>query len=205
MSMLYSRFFRECSQVCEDFQLSFGDVNVLSGTSYTPVNNYSLTRSWIDHYPCTETICSAGKVPSINYNCLFSDNFPMIVTAKLEKLPITTPYEKTFSKIKWEFNKNVKADRLLELLCDKLAVTDHSKFISSAPFCQRNDHKNNLETKWARFFQVVCDVGKQVFIETNEQLNTVPGWNMHVDEYYERSRTAFLNLQNVCSMRFSRA
>ena len=72
--------------MCEDFQHSFADVNVLSGSSYTPVNNYFLTRSWIDHCLCTETVCSAGTVLSINNNYLGSDHFPMMVTIKLEIL-----------------------------------------------------------------------------------------------------------------------
>ena len=209
-----SRFFREWNQVCEDFHLSFADVETLPGTSYTHVNNCSLTRSWIDHCLCTETVRSAVTGVSINYNYLGSDHFPLMVTIKLDMLHLTTPYENMCSKIKWEFNNDAKVDRFFELVGDKLALPGNAGFTCSAPFCERNDHRINLETNWASFSQLVCDVGKQVFGLTNKKPNAVPGWNIYIKEYYERSRSAFLNWRNAGSprsgsladaMRFSRA
>ena len=86
--------------MCEDVHLSFADVIVFPGTSYTHVNNCSLTRSWIHHCMYIETVCSAVTGVSTDYNYYLSfDYFPVMVTIQLEMLARTTPYENTCIKL----------------------------------------------------------------------------------------------------------
>ena len=100
------------------------------------------------------------------------------------------------------------------MVCGFLPLAGNARFNCFAPFCERHDQKNILETNWARFSQIVRDVGKQFFVDTRKLPSTVPGWNAHVKDYHERSRSAFLNWRNTGSprsgpianaMRFSRA
>ena len=119
---------------------------MLPGTWYTHVNNCSPTRSWIDHYLCTKMVRSAVTSVSIEYNYMGSDNFPMMVTIKLKMFLIPTLYKNTCFKIKWEFTNDDKTETFFELVCGSLPLTGKARLNCSAPFRERNNHKNNLET-----------------------------------------------------------
>ena len=164
----------------EDFHLTLACVNVFPRTSYTHVINCYLIRSWIDHCLWTETACPAVTDIFIDYNYLGSDNSLMMVTIKLGLMPITTLHENTYCKIKWDFNNADKSEHFFQLVCGNLVLADNAMYNCFDTYYVRNDHKNNLETNWAMFSQLVYDVGKQVFGETHNQPNTLSGWNSHV-------------------------
>ena len=196
-----SSFFAEWNQACEDFHLSFVDVTRLPLTSYTHFNNGSLTRSWVDHCLCTETVRSAVDDISIDYDYFGSDHFPMMVTVKLDLMPETTLDQNTSNTINWDFNSTGKADRFFDLICDNLSLADNALNRCFDPYCKRDDHMSCLDYNWSMFSELVCNVGRQIFGVSRSRPNIVPGWNVHVKEYYERSRTAFFNWREAGSPR----
>ena len=89
---------------------------------YAHINNASLSNSWPDHCFSLKTVRGTIKcnVTSYEYG---SDHFPMYVKLDQSYLPefnIQDNFDKT--KIKWNFNDNVKMNRFYHLLITKLNI-----------------------------------------------------------------------------------
>ena len=209
-----SRFFLEWSQICEDYNVVFADTTVLPATSYTHVNNCSLTRSWLDHCLCTQTVRSSITSIDIDYCYRSSDHFALSIDVGFDSIPVTTYAQSGEDNIKWDFSNEEKVERFFDLVCDSLEMMQGIGSSCVVPYCEHGEHKTSLEVNWSGFTQSVRNYGRRVFGVASFQQPVVPGWNAHVRQFYDNSRRAFLNWRQAgCprdgpsaeAMRFSRA
>ena len=61
-------FYNEWTAPREEMDMVFSDVEMLEGSSYTHVNNASLSRTWIDHCLSSATVHSSIQEIFINYD-----------------------------------------------------------------------------------------------------------------------------------------
>ena len=153
---------------------------MLSRTSYIHVNKGSLTRSWVDHCLCSETVRSAVDDISINYDYFGSDHFPIMVTVKLGLTPETTLDQSTCTKISWNFNNKGKTDRVFDLVCVNLALAINALYTCFDPHGKRVDHLNCSDSNWSMICDLVCNVGGQIIGVSHNYPAIVPGWNEHI-------------------------
>ena len=53
---LGDRYFCEWMKICEDYNLTFSDVDALTESSFTHINCGTLSRSWLDHVLSSSTV-----------------------------------------------------------------------------------------------------------------------------------------------------
>ena len=200
-------YFNEWNLVCEEYDLIFSDVVKLPSSSFTHVNNASLTKSWLDHCLVSRTVHNSILELNIDNNYYGSDHFPLKISIQLDRLPERVDIDSSEDqslKINWNFGDDYKSFIFYEELYRNLVERAPLNSLCVSPSCSESEHKNVLDHVFEKFVQIVNDVGVLVYGTVNPQAqrHNVPGWNTHVRDFYESSRQAFLSWRENGSPRF---
>ena len=168
----------------------FAAVERLPTTSYTHINNGSLSKSWLDHCLVSSTVNTAIDSVNIIYEDYLSDHLPLTVNLKINKLPVQTDSFERSPKIKWDFENSDKNNAFFRAIEINLISQPH-RLLCDGSSCDENDHNNLLETMWNDFIRTVSSNAQAIFGTESSRRYVVPGWNNYVREHYAASREAF--------------
>ena len=82
-----NEFYAELEQLCIQKDLIISDVMKLPDSTFSHVNQGSLSRSWLDHCVSSPYLHRSIVDISIDNNYTGSDHFPLYVSFKLGNLP----------------------------------------------------------------------------------------------------------------------
>ena len=147
-------YYQQWVSACEEYELTFSDVTHLPATSYTHVNNCSLSRSWLDHCLTSQTVHSCIADVSIDYNYHGSVHFPILVDLRIPSIQSVQIVECDSYRVKWDFSDDPKTDRFYNLIRERLAASDlnHHCFREK---CTVNSHCKWVDCMWTEFTNVI--------------------------------------------------
>ena len=182
------RYYREWEKVCEDYDLTFCDVNALPDTSVTHVNNATLSGSWLDHCLCTQTVHASIDHIDIDDNYFGSDHFPMVVYLNFLSLPRMNSAHVSKERIAWDFAAEDKVSQFYNLVEQRLT---NNASVCLSQYCDSASHRCDLDSSWTRFAEVIRASGRSVFGVSQNRMHTIPGWNLRVKDLYVQARMLF--------------
>ena len=190
--MCWGDFYQEWVQVIEEFSLVFADIVRLPVSSYTHVNNASLTKSWLDHCLVSESVFDSLSDIKIDYNYFGSDHFPIYASLRFDFSSSSMESETAVfkEKIRWNFNNENKTRTFYDILLYKLL--DLNLNFCRSQCCNNGVHMHQLDLIYHGLVEAVKESGLQVFGTCDPKYKTVPGWNLYVKEAYQASRESFL-------------
>ena len=201
--------------MCSVKDLVISDTSLLPSTTFTHVNNGTLTRSWLDHCVSSQPMHNAISNISIDDSYLGSDHFPMHVTFNLKSLPLSSSVGDSMKeKINWNFTDINLSSIFYNILLQKLEFDPRHQVFACQGKCDNIFHHAYLESFWNNFVETVQQVGKQVFGIVSPKKRCIPGWNDFVRDFYIASKEAFRAWKEngcprfghvACLMRRSRA
>ena len=197
-------YFNEWDSVCDQFGLIFADVNFLPGTTYTHVNNATLTTSWLDHILCSQTVFGAISNISVDENYHGSDHLPLCATLVLSELPTYSANNSADDTvdIKWNFDDDHKCYYFYEKLMYYISGIETISCSSSGRICTDEEHVSKIDAAYNSVVESTLAAGEEIFGRRRCGNNrNIPGWNDHVKDLYDWSRTAFLHWREPGSPR----
>ena len=188
-------FYEEWLPICEEYNLLFADVQKLPETTYTHVNNGTLTAAWLDHCVMTQTAYNSLLDISVEYNYHGSDHFPLIINMDIEYLP---SYDEPASdsqvhEIKWDFNDTERCSIFFDILTHNVASLEPLLCGQPNNECQDADHREHVTQAYDAFVRAVSNAAEVAFnVKRKTSPHRVIGWNDYVRNFYDIARTAFL-------------
>ena len=208
-------FYFELEQLCVSKDLIISDSLMLSPDTFTHVNNGTLSRSWVDHCVCSQSMHNAILNINVEGDYTGSDHFPMHVTFSLSNLPQGSGMgADKKARINWNFSNIDLSNVFYSILWQRLDFDPRHLVCACRGGCRDNNHKMYLESFWDHFVQTAQQVGSEVFGYVKLRRPCVPGWNDFVRDLYSTSREAFKAWKDsgsprlgpvACLMRRSRA
>ena len=198
------RYYCEWEKVCHDYDLTFSDISALPASSVTHVNNGTLVGSWLDHCLSTQTVQSSIAEVDIDCNYFGSDHFPIAVRLNFRSLPRMSSRRLSRECIAWNFDNEEKVSEFYNRVQGKLGsqVGSLSNYCFSR-YCDSADHRSDLDSSWMYITEAIRESGRSVFGLTQNAAHSIPGWNSHVRDLYDESRSAFLTWRCAGSPRDS--
>ena len=196
-------FYLESVEMCSARDLIISDTLLLPDSTFTHVNNGTLSRSWLDH--CVSSPSMHGAITNIlvDENYTGSDHFPMHVTFNLRNLPNGSGFcDDEREKINWNFNDANLNTIFYNVLWHRLEFDPKHPGLSCRSGCDNIHHLLYLDSLWAKFVQTAQEVGREVFGVVKTRNRCIPGWNDFVRDYYTTSREAFKTWKENGSPRF---
>ena len=181
--------------------LFFSDGSRLPASSYTHLNNGFLTRSWLDHCLCNQTVHSAITDLFILDEYFGSDHFPLVIVVDFEVLPNTSIDLQNEIKIKRGFCDSNKVDAFYSNVHRYMVHELDDMNMCHTPYCESSVHKQTLEDVWSRFAQIIKICGRQVFGSSRIKQKIIPGWNTYLKHLYDDSKAALINWRRAGSPR----
>ena len=194
-------FYREWLNACGDYSLTFSDVERLPAQTFTHVNNYSLSKSWLDHCLSSETVNIAITDVKVDCNYSGSDHVPLLVEIGVQNMFREVSIESGSESIKWDFSDERKRDKFYNLLCRRMSENSDQFQFCMVEYCGVAEHRNALDARWDEFVRITLEIGEGVFGKARRKSYIKPGWNTYVREFYDESRRAFLNWRSAGSPR----
>ena len=137
-------FYQEWILACEGHGLTFSDVKKLPASTYTHVNNFSLSKTWLDHCFCSQTVHIVIENFAVNYNFCGSDHIPIVVEIKIRAYFEDTADRDEGASIKWDFQNEMKAERFYTSLCANLNADYEEDLFCMNEFCCSIMHRRTM-------------------------------------------------------------
>ena len=174
------RYYREWEKACEDYELTFFDVNA------------TLSGSWLDHCLCTETVHASIAQVDINDNFFGSDHFPLVVYINFLSLPRMSSWHCSKERIAWDFAEEDKTVQFYNLIEQKITSGVHKNAsVCLSQYCDSAPHRCDLDYSWTHFAEIVRVNGRSVFGVSQNRVHATPGWNWHLKDLYIQARMFF--------------
>ena len=188
-------YFVELCTLCSSHDLIMTDVALLPGSSYTHVNQAFLTKSWLDHCLLSENLHLIITDCYIDYDCVQSDHFPVIMKLKLSDIPNSSNEEPVQEDIiRWNFSDIGKRQEYFNKVETRLNILMYKEnfFFCSETSCNNNIHKEKISLLYDKISEILIETGKEVFGICRRKFKPVPGWSEYVAEAHSIAREAFL-------------
>ena len=207
-------FYEELQILCDSKDLIISDVAMLPGTTFTHLNNGTLSKSWVDHCICSHSMHEKIVHILVDENYHGSDHLPMYVHFDFERSYDSLENNDAQDKIKWNFNDSNLCTIFYAVLWQRLNFDPQHTICSCQGVCQNEEHRRYLIRLWTHFVETAQEVGREVFGIVRHKSKCIPGWNDFIKDFYTESREAFKNWKDngcprfgplACYMRSTRA
>ena len=189
-------YFREWDSACSGYDLVFADVHNLPLTTFTHINNATLSTSWLDHLLCSRTVFEALNNIYVDTDYHGSDHIPLCASLNFSELPsyvVEDPRPVT-PEIDWDFEDHQKTTFFYELLVYHISCIEPIRCNSSGNECSNIDHVARIDAVYNDFLEVTLAAGEQAFgRRKHAHSRNIPGWNEHFRVFYDCSRADFLD------------
>ena len=189
-------YFVEICSLCSSHDLIMSDVALLPRNSYTHVNQAFLTKSWLDHFLFSENLHMIITDCYIDYDCVQSDHFPIIMKLNLGNIPNSTSEEPVNEEvIRWNFSDINKRQEYFSKVEARLHILMHEEnfFFCNEMSCNNDTHREKISLLYDKMNKIIVETGKEVFGTCRRKFKPIPGWSEYVAESHSIAREAFLS------------
>lgn len=196
-----SRFGHELQEYCTGENIYISDVNLSDHNSFTYISEaHDYKAFWLDHMLSTHTIHKNIKRVWVNYGCVSSDHFPMMIEMKMEgeigELNDNEAQDKTtFSKVKWS---ELAQEQLCKYTQDSginlsKVRLDHSLILCDNPGCKDTQHTAAIDALHEAITSALTDSSRSLREKpATSHPQHIAGWTEVCAELHEQARDAFL-------------
>ena len=195
-------FGRELVQFCSNNNLIISDVDALPDDSYTFLSSAWHTTSWIDHIVCSHMINDTISNIQVEYGLCTGDHFPICATFNVpsnlaQSVPSANPSSNLPSP-QPQWSKATEADvlnyrNISSGIASQIQLPVDALLCRDAHCCMHNEAIDRFNTDIVDALRTVTarciPSGRDVANMKNLQ---VPGWNDHLKDFYDASRSALL-------------